>query len=525
MNSYSTVSGPIASRRDSTTPPRTLFNSGNRKMSQFGKQDNRKMSNFGKQPGRSTSPTPEQSLSSTYSQESKASITKAIRRNVASKQRLQDAADFAQLLSLKEGMQMALSVRDMVECNHIPVIGSGNFGRSASVQGGGSFRNSVGNEDLSSIMKSLKSIPRIRGPQSVSDHEFHRRQKEMGRGEILSTSDKNAKLVAASEMHKSGKKIFDGSRLIFEAGVLYDEIGMLDKAAECFERCSCHQEDAARIVDEYDLTEGVEFERKIERMATSHRRAFLQKRADLRGSLIAAEKERMRLRSMVSYCQLVRIYLQMDDYVNAHRCLVAAFHTTVSFPEHTELLLFAHDTLKEFGKHFYELSVDQQIVRGSAGPLAEAHINILHELLEEDSGNVDVLEWLGRRYAERCNFEESKMYFRRAVDLKNPVRIAVDMRSFAKARPKGIDDEAYLKNVSKIPIRQFSKGNEIDQAKIVERGDYAWPSGAHEGSDTLIYTAPAQGWEHGIKGQEDRMVMLGQSFRLPPKKTRSAGAP
>jgi len=456
------------------------------------------------------------------SQETKVSRTVAIRRDVAARRKRTEASDFAEIVKIKDGMQFAKTVRDMYESTHIPLLGGMSHeddNRSATVAGGGSFSNSIKNDESSSIMRSLKNIPRTQGPQTITDHEFQRRQKEMGRGPVLSTSDMNTKLVAASEMHKSARRILDGSRLFFEAAVLYDEIGMLDKAVECFERCAFHNEDAARIVDSYDLIEGPEYERKVERMSSKHREKFFQRRAALRGSLIAAEKERQRLRSMVSYCQLARIYLQMDDYTNSHRCLVASFHTTVSFAEHTELLLFAHETLKEFGRHFYELSKDQQLVRGSAGPLSEAHINVLHELLEEDASNADVLEWLGRRYAERCNLDESQIYFRRARDLRHPVHIAKDLNSLYKSRESTYDDAAFLQNVSKQPLRRYAMNNEIDVEKIEQRADCAWPNGRHVGSDTLIYGIPPPGWAHAINGQEMRREILGQTLRLPPKKS------
>ena len=85
-----------------------------------------------------------------------------------------------------------------------------------------------------------------------------------------------------------------------------------------------------------------------------------------------------------------------------------------------------------FGSRFSELTPDQQLARGSAGTLAEAHIAVLHELLDEDGANADVLEWLGRRYAERCAFDESRHYFRRARDLRCPVHVAEDLRSLYK---------------------------------------------------------------------------------------------
>ena len=40
------------------------------------------------------------------------------------------------------------------------------------------------------------------------------------------------------------------------------------------------------------------------------------------------------------------------------------------------------------------------MINKSAGSIAEAHLNILHELLEENSNDVDVLTWLGHRYSE-----------------------------------------------------------------------------------------------------------------------------
>jgi len=465
-------------------------------------------------------------VSQPLSQETKLSRTTMIRRDVTARMKRQAALDFAKIVKMKDGIQFGKSVRDMFECEHVPVLGGSSHeddNRSACVAGGGSFTNSIKNDDTSSIMRSLKSIPRTQGPQTISDHDFHRKQQEMGRGPVLSTSDMNAKLVAASEMHKSGRKILDGSRLFFEAAILYEEIGMFDKAIDCFERCSGNTEDAAKVVDAYDLVQGVEFARKVERMSEGNRLAFLEKRSQLRGSLIAAEKERQRLRSMVSLCQLVRIYLRIDDYKNSHRCLVAAFHTTVSFEEHTELLIFAHETLKEFGSHFYELSKEQQLTRGSAGPLAEAHIDVLHELLEEDAANPDILEWLGRRYAERCDLEESQLYFRRARDLRHPVHIAKDLNSLWKARGSEYDDEGFLLNVVKVPMRRYADvtNNELDRDNIEQRADCAWPNGKHKGSDTIVYRLPPVEWSHAIHGQESRRDMLGLTFKLPLKKSSS----
>ena len=52
------------------------------------------------------------------------------------------------------------------------------------------------------------------------------------------------------------------------------------------------------------------------------------------------------------------------------------------------------------------------------------------------------------------------------------------------------------------------------------RGDFAWPNGAREGADTLIYALPPQGWDHGVEAQTLRRERLGTSLRLPPPAKR-----
>lgn len=476
-------------------------------------------------------------VSDLMSQESKVSRTASIRRDIDRRKKRQDAGDFEHALAVKDGMQEALAIRDMVESTHVPIFGGV---RQNSVSGQSLGRNSVTEEDSSSVLRSLRNIPRTQGPLTATDHEYHRKEREAGRGPITSETDVNVKLVAASQLQKAARGVLDGSRLFFEAATLFDEIGMLDKAVACFERCTRHAEDAGAVVDAYDLTQDAAYARKLERMSRGARDAFLVRRLALRGALVAAECERVRLRAMVSYCQLCRLYLQLDDYPNSHRCLVAAFHTTVSFAEHTELLLFFNDNLKAYGAKFSEVTLDQQLARGSAGMLAEAHISILHELLEEDGTNADTLEWLGRRYAERCNFDESRHYFRRARDLRSPVHVAEDLRSLNMARADAYDDAAFLVNISKAPAREYSLGNDADvrlvsregghtrnelaggrrgnmQHAEVEDRDFAWPQGLHEGRNTIIYAPPPQGWRHACVAQLQRQGFLGITNKLPPR--------
>jgi hypothetical protein len=259
-------------------------------------------------------------------------------------------------------------------------------------------------------------------------------------------------------------------------------------------------------------------------MADSHRREFLRKRVKLREDLIFAEQERQRLRAMVSMCQLVRVYLLDDDFKKAHNNILSVFRLTKQVAEHTELLFYMHDTLKEYSnKCFGELSKAQQIVRNTAGPLAEAHINILHELLEEDGRNADVLEWLGRRYNEKLDFDTAFRYYKRAQDMRAPVRSSVEVRDmFVVAGDDGLSkedkDEALLASITKSRTLVFENpGVATDRIARETRTDYAWPTAKHDGSTIILYEAPPQGWVYGSRMQQERLEWLGQTKRLPAK--------
>lgn len=63
-----------------------------------------------------------------------------------------------------------------------------------------------------------------------------------------------------------------------------------------------------------------------------------------------------------------------------------------------------------------EMSMEKQMIRGVAGPIAETHVNILHDLEANDPANLDILTWLAKRYAEKCEFDLSQSYYKVSGD-------------------------------------------------------------------------------------------------------------
>ena len=131
----------------------------------------------------------------------------------------------------------------------------------------------------------------------------------------------------------------------------------------------------------------------------------------------------------------------------------------------------------------------------------------------------------GKRYAEKLDFNTSYAYYKRATDMRNPVRSSVDTRDLWVTRGKtevSTEDDAYLKNISKSKRIQFE--NEDLQADIDYRSDeyiasgqrdYAWPERKHMGSTIVLYEKPAQGWAYGIRMQKERQTKLGLDNKLP----------
>ena len=377
----------------------------------------------------------------------------------------------------------------------------------------------------SSVYQSFEGVARTVGPKTISDQLYIQRMLEDGKDlnwkANIANWDKNSQMMKAFELTRDAAEVLDPTRILFDAAVLYDDIGLRDKAIKTFNKCiiPC---DPAKIVDTYDIPKDIGFERKIERMYHGHRKRFLEERSKLRTELIAAEVERQRLRAMVSHSQLVRLYLLEDDFYNAHQNLLEIFKLTRDASEHTEMLTYGHTVLKEYSnKCFGELSKAQQIVRSSAGPLAEAHLNILHELLEEDARNADVLEWLGRRYAEKCDFQTSFQYYKRSTDMREPARTSNELRDMWIVREAPFDENQFLTGIRKHKRLEYSLYNDIDEANEKNRKDYSWPQKKHVGSTITLYTAPSQGWVYGTVLQNEYFEKKGLMYRLPEGRNKT----
>ena len=477
-----------------------------------------------------------------------------LRRAIQLVQRKQDAGDTATIIAKRQDRQISVAMRDLARCPSLPllvddpnqeVLGerstsgisltSNNTLPSLISESNANFKKL---DESTSIYKTLVGVRRKVGARSESDEAYQKSLKEQGlppqenpevilknkRLGVHKKQSNNDLLVKAFNYTYDAAKLLDPTRLLFEAACIYDEIGIVDKAIKNFTKCTIPCDPAA-IVDGYDLTEDEGFQRRVERMAESHRKKFFEERKLMRSHLIHAEIERQRLRALVSRGQLIRLHLLQDDFPAAHENLTEAFQLTSSKAEHAELLCYAHSVLKEYSlKCFGEYSKDQQLVRGSAGPLAEAHLNILHELLEEDARNADVLEWLGRRYAEKCNFEKSFQYYKRASDMRNPVRTTVDHRDAYLTRGDAINEAEFQRSINKSEALRFSMGCDEQARMISDRkssGTFAWPEGVHKDCTVIVYNPPPQGWVYGLKMQAERQEQLGLSLKLPDRKRRT----
>lgn len=162
-------------------------------------------------------------------------------------------------------------------------------------------------------------------------------------------------------------------------------------------------------------------------------------------------------------------------------------------------------------------------------------MRILHELLEIDGKCIDVLEWLGHRYTEKCDFVVAREYYKRArnvqlsnaecvrfaisnaeeltsittfrrtaVSLKSAVASSITRRFSTEAEPevnqvveKPEEESAVFSalTITKSHAQEFSQGMEVDAQACNDRADYTRFTHKRLGSETVIYTPPEVGWE------------------------------
>lgn len=184
------------------------------------------------------------------------------------------------------------------------------------------------------VMKSYSKLPR--STKSFIDEDT---QKE--------ACSKEAKLVRAMALIQESKTVLDPNRLMFEAGVIFDELKMTDRAISCFTKAA-RKVSAEVVVDGYDLPDTPEYRRKIERMSKFHLPEFLKQRNMFRDQFLFAENERQRLRAIVANSQNMRLHLVLKQFDLAHASMRSAFADCTSPGEHSDILRYAHSILKEF---------------------------------------------------------------------------------------------------------------------------------------------------------------------------------
>jgi hypothetical protein len=160
---------------------------------------------------------------------------------------------------------------------------------------------------------------------------------------------------------------------------------MHDRAVQCFKK-AIKRSSAEAVVDNYRMKETPVELHKFKTMSHNQQEIYLSNRAILRVKLIGEEERRSRLKVLVSHIQLTRLNLILGDFPATHSSLCSSFEWCESREEHRLTLEYFHALLSEMSSCIgsEEFTHDQTILRESAGPLAEAHIWVLQDLLKEN---------------------------------------------------------------------------------------------------------------------------------------------
>lgn len=364
---------------------------------------------------------------------------------------------------------------------------------------------------------------------------------------------RQVKLSTAVELLKEVHRVVDPQRCFFHAGLLFDEVGQHERALMCFSKALAGTPPPL-VVDTYQMPLTDTHHRKIRYSNKSQLTTYLAERAHAREQLIIQEERRQRLKVLISHLKLIRLRMIFGHHSETHDELCGSFDLCESHAEHLLVLQFTHALLSQmaYTPGVREIAISRQLVRESAGPLAEAHIWVLRDLLNEDVVRHDSLfEWLGRRYAETSDFVVARKYFKMARDVREglvadvtkvvpAVREAVltanspaifGLREYGEDPPIsefdrrwrgagggatgfdfGMQRHDFLVERYKVSVgvemgvnerRKYPLGGHewhsatdvvVDQQHAEERADYSKPGRAHQAAATCLYAAPTQGW-------------------------------
>jgi len=428
--------------------------------------------------------------------------------------------DLGEVLSFRQKIKESLSIADVAESNAIPyfkyrAVGGNKYGGSleqesmASVQTTGTQGSS---RTAKTDMSGLESLS-IRGSTILAEYG-----KYEPTGHKAFLAEKKANLddpdvmqqifLRATTLVIEARRSLDPSRPYFEAAATFEELAAIPKSIMYYERAVANQCPPDDIVDKVVMPWSDKLARRLLHLNRDQKKAFWDARNKERDENVFLETERQRLRILVAHCQLVRLHLLMDDTKMAHKNISNAFKKCTSAIEHLELLHYMNDVLKETNYLTTpEVSRAMQIYKGTVGPLAEAHIAILHELLEEDARDVETLRWLAKRYAEKSDFETSKQFFRRIRDLAegpfdpDETLNRYQIRGSAESMAKSDWEAAIWKR--EMTGGSFSFDTDRDIKAQTVRSDFTKFPGLHLAAQTTFYLAPTQGWDPAMEFQVD----------------------
>lgn len=318
----------------------------------------------------------------------------------------------------------------------------------------------------------------------------------------------DGKLQYVLEQLNKVKTDLDPCKIYFEAGIIFYEMNVYERAVVCLEK-STRPSDAARIVDTLCLPNDVHYQRKVERMSPLVLPKFLAERQQLRDRLVFEESERQRLRVQAAHCELCRIRClvpEVRDLWKAHAHIEQAFRLCHGPEEHYEALLYFHRLISTFTtdvlKEHTEFQRSQQVVRASAGPLSDAHVTILLDLTQFEPANYVYHEWLGRRYTEKCLFEEASHHYEQARALRQAKPQRDEVLQLWRKKPQESDDQAEAmaaaihRNVHKAVLQTYQNydGDIYELARRDAAKDLSHFPGKHDDMCTVLYTPPPQGW-------------------------------
>lgn len=476
------------------------------------------------------------------------------------------SVDFDNLIAQHDQMRSSLAVTDIVKSRRLPfttaldeiklpyiakpAVSNRNLlrsreGRSASQSAAHSAANSVCSSNANSApstARMLKSKSQLSASMSASGNNSARRTPNMTSRSMmtsafdpslvnrsfdsqavldqsqLSSGRVEAKLQEVLELMTKAKTNSNPSKLMYRAAEVFDELRMYDRAAYCYNKATVVA-DAVQIVDTEVMPKDDKYKRKVERMSPTVLPAFLFEQKLLRDGHIYEESERQRTRKMQAHFHLVKLYLltEVKDLYKAHMNLIEAFqHCKAEHPaEHVQYLYDFHHLIVRYSNAMSgksDFASHKQVLRSSAGPIADDHLRILLDLVQVDPEDPAVHDWLGMRYAEKCDFPHSQQHFKVARDLREEqqtregsaagllVGYTAENNQLLIAQRSEELFKKIASNVNKALVKQYGTATEYDasvsaaQAAAAKERDYAWFAGRHEDANVTVYLPPPQGW-------------------------------